>query len=96
MAGSVRRDTAASSATTTGANATINTDATGRLWTNTELPDAAASGPANPTPAVGSFNMCWDGATWDRCAKATAGNGAVDTATQRVTIANDSTGVLAP
>ena len=33
MAGSVRRDTAASSAGTTGDNATINTDATGRLWT---------------------------------------------------------------
>ncbi len=34
MAGSVRRDTAASSAGTTGDNATLNTDATGRLWTN--------------------------------------------------------------
>ncbi len=31
---SVRRDTAASSAGTTGDNATINTDATGRLWVN--------------------------------------------------------------
>lgn len=35
MAGSVRRDTAASSAGTTGDNATINTDATGLLWTRT-------------------------------------------------------------
>lgn len=33
MAGSVRRDTAASSATTAGDNATINTDAAGLLWT---------------------------------------------------------------
>lgn len=33
MAGSVRRDTAASSAGTTGDNATINTDANGLLWT---------------------------------------------------------------
>ncbi|MGE0463257.1 MAG: beta strand repeat-containing protein [Vicinamibacterales bacterium] len=32
MAGSVRRDTAATSAGTTGDNATINTDALGRLW----------------------------------------------------------------
>ena len=34
MAGSVRRDTAASSAGTTGDNATINTDASGCLWTD--------------------------------------------------------------
>lgn len=32
MAGTVRRDTAASSAGTTGDNATLNTDATGQLW----------------------------------------------------------------
>lgn len=36
MAGSVRRDTAASSAGTTGDNATINTDANGKLWTNAD------------------------------------------------------------
>lgn len=42
MAGSVRRDTAASSAGTTGDNATINTDATGLLWTRTI--DACSSG----------------------------------------------------
>lgn len=34
MAGTVRRDTAASSAGTAGDNATLNTDATGRLWTS--------------------------------------------------------------
>jgi len=35
MAGTVRRDTAASSAGTTGDNATLNTDANGLLWTRT-------------------------------------------------------------
>lgn len=35
MSGTVRRDTAASSAGTTGDNATLNTDATGLLWTRT-------------------------------------------------------------
>lgn len=42
MMGSVRRDTAASSAGTTGDNATINTDANGLLWTRTA--DACSSG----------------------------------------------------
>lgn len=35
MAGTVRRDTAAASAATTGENATLNTDASGLLWTRT-------------------------------------------------------------
>lgn len=35
MVGTVRRDTAAASAGTTGDNATLNTDATGLLWTRT-------------------------------------------------------------
>jgi len=35
MSGTVRRDTAASSAGSTGDNATLNTDATGLLWTRT-------------------------------------------------------------
>lgn len=64
---------------------------------NTELPAAAAlaDATANPTvPGVASFNMCFNGTTWDRCAKSTAGNGAVDSSTQRVTIANDSTGTV--
>lgn len=66
---SVRRDTAASSANTTGDNATINTDSTGRLWTNTELPDAAtlADDTTNPSlPAVAAYLMAFDGSTWDR------------------------------
>jgi hypothetical protein len=42
MMGSVRRDTAAASAGTSGDNATINTDATGKLWTTgTYLEDVA-------------------------------------------------------
>ena len=41
MAGSVRRDTAASSAGTSGDNATINTDANGLLWTRTVDPCTA-------------------------------------------------------
>lgn len=43
MAGSVRRDTAASSAGTTGDNATINTDASGLLWTRTIDPCTSAA-----------------------------------------------------
>ena len=71
-------------------------DANGKLWTNadTEMPAAAtlADDTANPTvPGVASFNMCFDGTNWDRCTKATAGQGAVDTATQRVTLAQGST-----
>ena len=71
-------------------------DANGKLWTNadTEMPAAAtlADDTTNPTvPGVASFNMCFDGTTWDRCTKATAGQGAVDTATQRVTLAQGST-----
>lgn len=44
MAGSVRRDTAASSAGTTGDNATLNTDSIGALWTRdtaSQVDDAA-------------------------------------------------------
>lgn len=40
MAGSVRRDTAASSAGTTGDNATVNTDGLGRLWVREGSPCA--------------------------------------------------------
>lgn len=43
MAGTVRRDTAASSAGTTGDNATLNTDATGLLWTRTIDPCSSAA-----------------------------------------------------
>lgn len=43
MSGTVRRDTAASSAGTTGDNATLNTDATGLLWTRTIDPCSSAA-----------------------------------------------------
>ena len=59
LSGAVRRDTAASSSTTDGDYSTLNTDSTGRLWTNTELPDAAAASDtyANPTaPSVLIFD----------------------------------------
>lgn len=65
----VRRDTAASSTVTDGDYATINTDSTGRVWTNTELPDAAAlaDATANPTqPGVGANVSGFNGTTWDR------------------------------
>jgi len=69
LSGAVRRDTAASSSTTDGDYSTLNTDSTGRLWTNTELPDAAAASDtyANPTaPSVLAHIMCYDGSTWLR------------------------------
>lgn len=43
MAGSVRRDAAASSAGTTGDNATVNTDANGLMWTRTMDPCTAVT-----------------------------------------------------
>jgi hypothetical protein len=70
----VRRDTAASGASTDGDNATLNLDSTGRLWSNTELLDAAAlaDNTANPTiTGIAAYLMCYDGATWDRCAVST-------------------------
>ena len=70
MALCVRRDTAATSATTDGDYNPCQTDASGRMWTNTELPDAAAlaDGTSNPTTTgVAAYNMCFNGTTWDRC-----------------------------
>jgi hypothetical protein len=54
MIGSVRRDTAASSAGTTGDNATINTDATGNLWVVSSVLEDVAETAANPLLGVGS------------------------------------------
>lgn len=88
-----RTDTAASSSTTDGDYSTINTDSTGRLWTR---PTGAVT-PANsfsiPTDAitVWSINGCYNGTTIDLCQKASAGQGAVDATTQRVTMAQAST-----
>jgi hypothetical protein len=67
----VRADTAASTASTTGEYAGFITDATGRLWSNTELMDAfaGADNVSNPTTtAVHAMNYVWDGSTWDRAA----------------------------
>lgn len=57
MMGTVRRDTAASSAGTTGDNATLNTDANGGLWITSTVVDAAegAAVATNPVP-VGCVN----------------------------------------
>ena len=52
MAGSVRRDTAASSAGTTGDNATINTDALGKLWTTGSYAEDTAHTAADVLTAV--------------------------------------------
>lgn len=55
-------------------NLGANNDVTvtsGNITADTELPAAAAlaDNASNPTaPAVGSFGMLWDGATWDRAA----------------------------
>ena len=93
MALCVRRDTAATSATTDGDYNPCQTDATGRTWTNTELPDAAtlAENTATPSvPAVGAYGMVYDGTNWDFAQKADAGAGSVGSATQRVVLAYDS------
>ena len=69
LSGAVRRDTAASSATTDGDYATINTDATGVSGRTPNCLDAAAASDsfANPTaPSVIAMLMCHDGATWLR------------------------------
>jgi hypothetical protein len=80
LALAVRRDTAASSTVTDGEYATFNLDSTGRLWSNSELPDAAtiADNTATPTvPGVASFNMCYDAASsnWDFCRTALSTEG---------------------
>lgn len=65
----VRRDTAAVGSGTDGDYSTVNVDASGRVWTNTELPDAAAlvDGAANATtPTVGAAGLDFNGSTWDR------------------------------
>lgn len=60
---------------------------------DTELPAAAplADNTANPTvPGVGSYNMCWDGSTWDRCPASDGGTGASSANTTRTVEASDS------
>jgi len=60
---------------------------------DTELPAAAAlaDNMANPTaPAVGAHGLLWDGVTWDRAVN----GGGTEAAALRVTLANDSTGLV--
>jgi hypothetical protein len=54
MAGTVRRDTAASSAGTAGDNATLNTDSVGRLWTSAAVVEDAAEAGADQVLAMGA------------------------------------------
>jgi hypothetical protein len=64
----VRKDTAAAVAAD-GDYVPVIVDSTGRLWANTELPDAAALADtlANPTsPLVGASLLGYNGATWER------------------------------
>lgn len=92
LMGCVRADTAA--AATGVANldrARCIVDSANRLWvrpTGNVSPGAAF---ANPTDAITawSLNGCWNGSTWDPCLKGSAGAGAVDSTTARVTLASD-------
>lgn len=46
---------------------------------------ALADATSNPTTTgIGSYNMCWNGATWDRCKASTTNAGAADATTARV------------
>lgn len=145
--GTVRRDSAASSAGTTGDNATLNTDANGKLWVNAEITTIPT---VTVTDGAGAMNVicdsgCSGGTQYTQDAALTvgttvgtmamgrasaavptdvsadgdavipwylrsgalsiqptfagvlgvAGNGTSGTGVQRVTLANDSTGVLA-
>lgn len=54
MVGTVRRDTKASSAGTTGDNATLNTDANGGLWLAADVVEDAAETVAAPLVGVGT------------------------------------------
>lgn len=76
---------------------TITVDGTvaisGTVTVDSELAAAAALSDnfANPTTSVvGAMLMAWDGTTWDRVTN----GGGVEATALRVTIANDSTGVL--
>jgi hypothetical protein len=131
LAGAVRRDTAASSSATDGDYSTLNTDATGRLWTHVgtidggtistitsvvHVDDNSGSLTVDGTVAIsgtvtvgshavtnaGTFAVQVDGTALTKLTDietntdsgAVVGNGAAATA-QRVTLANDSTGIVA-
>ena len=68
---------------------------TGTVTADTELPTAAALTDdfANPTaPAVGSFGMLWDGATWDRAPGTSAGGTLVNLGTNNDVTITDAAG----
>lgn len=51
----------------------------------TWLTNVLGDNTANPTvPGVASFNMCFDGSTWDRCPTSAGGTGSADANTTRV------------
>lgn len=69
MALAVRDDDPPAATAALGDYTPLLTDSTGRLWVNTELPDAAALGDAdaNPTtPRIGADLQAWNGASWYR------------------------------
>lgn len=73
MMGAVRQDAPAGSTSLDGDYANLKTDSVGRLWVN--CGSGCASGSTTPTDAFANpttaalnmtFNMGWNGATWDR------------------------------
>jgi hypothetical protein len=93
----VRQDTEAALATTNGDYIPCATDATGRMWTNTELPAAAALADttANPTvPGVAAYNMCFNGTTWDRCTGTSTLHYATSTASTNATNIKNAAGTV--
>jgi len=51
---------------------------------------ALADGTANPTTTgLATFNMCFNGTTWDRCKSSSTNSGTLDSGTQRVTLATN-------
>lgn len=89
MAGSVRRDAAASSAGTDGDFATLNTDASGRLWVNcgtgcsggtTDVDDATIASGQTTGLQLG-LTQVFDGTNWKRFTVGTAGTAAAQVVT---------------
>lgn len=95
LAGAVRRDTAASSSTTDGDYSTVNTDATGRLWTHAGLVDTLTTITNVVHVDDNSGNLSIDdGGNSITVDYATTGSGNA-TGALRVELANNGTGVIA-
>ncbi len=89
LAGTIRQDTPAGSTSADGDYANLKTDSVGRLWVNNSGVTQPVSGTVSIT-ANSAVNVAQiNGVT------PLMGNGASGTGAQRVTLANDSTGVLA-